>query len=155
MRADEVVAPGDEIMVMVKAFEPDRKRISLSIKDAEGDPWADVQERFKPGRTVQGRVEKKEGFGIFVSLAPGITGLLPKSKIAASQKASEIEALKPGSVISVAIDGVNVADRKISLGIGDAADGQNWQEFASGTGDSLGSLGDQLKKALSRQKKGG
>jgi transcriptional accessory protein Tex/SPT6 len=61
MRPEEVVAPGDEIMVMVKEFDLDRKRISLSIKDAEGDPWADIEEKFKPGRAVQGRVEKKGG----------------------------------------------------------------------------------------------
>jgi small subunit ribosomal protein S1 len=155
MRPDEVVTPGDEIMVMVKEFDLDRKRISLSIKDAEGDPWAEVGEKFKPGKTVQGRVEKKESFGIFVSLAPGVTGLLPKSKIAASEKAAEFDTLKPGSVIGVSIDGVNIEERKISLGTGAAADDQSWQEYAGGTTDALGSLGDQLKKALSRQKKGG
>ena len=155
MRPEEVVVPGDEIMVMVKEFDLDRKRISLSIKDAEGDPWADIEEKFKPGKTVQGRVEKKEGFGIFVNLAPGITGLLPKSKMAASEKAAQIDALKPGAAITVTIDGVNARERKISLGTGDAADDQGWQEFAGGTADTLGSLGDQLKKALSQQKKGG
>jgi len=155
MRPEEVVVPGDEIMVMVKEFDLDRKRISLSIKDAEGDPWADIEEKFKPGKTVQGRVEKKEGFGIFVNLAPGITGLLPKSKMAASEKAAQIDALKPGAAITVTIDGVNARERKISLGTGDVADDQGWQEFAGGTADTLGSLGDQLKKALSQQKKGG
>ena len=155
MRPEEVVVPGDEIMVMVKEFDLDRKRISLSIKDAEGDPWADIEEKFKPGKTVQGRVEKKEGFGIFVNLAPGITGLLPKSKIAASEKAAQIDALKPGAAITVTIDGVNARERKISLGTGDAADDQGWQEFAGGTADTMGSLGDQLQKALSQQKKGG
>ena len=155
MRTEEVVAPGDEIMVMVKEFDLDRKRISLSIKDAEGDPWEDIEEKFKPGMTVQGRVEKKEGFGIFVNLTPGITGLLPKSKMAASEKAAQIEALKPGAAITVTIDAVNARERKISLGTGDVADDQGWQEFAGGTADSLGSLGDQLKKALSQQKKGG
>jgi small subunit ribosomal protein S1 len=154
MRPEEVVAPGDEIMVMVKEFDLDRKRISLSIKDAEGDPWADIEEKFKPGRAVQGRVEKKEGFGIFVNLAPGITGLLPKSKIAASEKAARIDALKPGAAITVTIDGINARERKISLGTGDAADDQGWQEYAGGTTNSMGSLGDQLQKALSRQKKG-
>ncbi|MGA6926729.1 MAG: 30S ribosomal protein S1 [Desulfosarcina sp.] len=154
MRPEEVVAPGDEIMVMVKEFDPDRKRISLSIKDAEGDPWADIDEKFKPGRTVQGRVEKKEGFGIFVNLAPGITGLLPKSKIAASEKAAQIDTLKPGAVITVSIDGVNARERKISLGTGDMADDQGWQEFAGGKTDTMGSLGDQLKNALSKQRKG-
>ncbi len=152
MRPEEIVAPGDEIMVMVKEVDPDRKRISLSIKDAEGDPWADAQEKFKPGKTVTGQVEKKEGFGIFINLAPGITGLLPKSKIAASDRTAEIEALKPGATINVTIDNVNVSERKISLGTGDAADDQSWQEYTGGTGNSLGSLGDQLKKALDRKK---
>ncbi len=155
MRTEEVVTPGDEIMVMVKEFDLDRKRISLSIKDAEGDPWADIEEKFKPGRTVKGRVEKKEGFGIFVNLAPGITGLLPKSKIAASEKAARIEGMKPGAAITVTIDGINARERKISLGTGDAVDDQGWQEFAGGSADSLGSLGDKLKQAMSRQKKGG
>ncbi len=155
MRPEEVVAPGDEIMVMVKEFDPDRKRISLSIKDAEGDPWTDIEEKFKPGGTVRGRVEKKERFGIFVSLAPGITGLLPRSKIAASEKASRIETLKPGAAITVTIDGVNAGERKISLGTGDMADDQEWQEYAGANANSMGSLGDQLQKALSRQKKGG
>jgi small subunit ribosomal protein S1 len=155
MRPEEVVAPGDAVMVMVKEFDLDRKRISLSIKDAEGDPWADIDDKFKPGKTVQGRVEKKEGFGIFVNLAPGITGLLPKSKIAASENAAAIEALKPGSAITVTVDRVDVNDRKISLGTGDSPDDSGWQEFSGGTADSLGSLGDRLKEALSRQKKGG
>jgi small subunit ribosomal protein S1 len=155
MRTEEVVVPGDQIMVMVKEVDLDRKRISLSIKDAEGDPWADIEEKFKPGRTLQGRVEKKEGFGIFVNLAPGITGLLPRSKIAASEIAAQIEALKPGAAITVTIDGVNAREHKISLGTGDASDDQGWQEFAGGSADTMGSLGDQLKKALSQKKKGG
>ncbi len=155
MRPEDVVAPGDEVMVAVKSFDLDRKRISLSIKDAEGDPWADVEERFTPGKSVTGQVEKKEGFGIFVNLAPGITGLLPKSKIAASEKAAAIEALKPGAAITVTVDTVNPGERKISLGTGDVVDDQSWQAYAAENNNSLGSLGDQLKKAMSKQKKGG
>ena len=154
MRPEEVVTPGDTVMVTVKEFDPDRKRISLSIKDAEGDPWLDVEEKFAPGKTVQGRVEKKEGFGIFVNLAPGITGLLPKSKIAASAKAAEYDGLKPGSAVSVTIDRIDAGERKISLGTGDTLDDQGWQQFTGGDSGSLGSLGDQLQKALSRKQKG-
>ena len=154
MRPEEVVSPGDAVMVTVKEFDLDRKRISLSIKDAEGDPWADIEETFKPGQTVQGRVEKKESFGIFVNLAPGITGLLPKSKIAASEKAAKFDSLKPGGTVSVTVDRIDTSARKISLGTGDVADNQGWQEFAGSSGGSMGSLGDQLQKALSRKKKG-
>ena len=155
IRPEEIVSPGDEIMVMVKEFDPDRKRISLSIKDAEGDPWADVTDRFKPGKAVTGRVEKKEGFGVFVNLSPGVTGLLPKSKISASGKSAEIDALKPGAALTVVVDSINTTERKISLGIGDPADDRGWQEYAGGAGATMGSLGDQLQKALKRQKNGG
>ena len=156
MRPEEVVSPGDEVMVTIKEFDPDRKRISLSIKDAEGDPWADVTERFKLGSMVKGQVEKKEAFGLFINLAPGVTGLLPKSKINASGKASEIEGLKPGAAILVSIDTINASERKISLGTGgDTADDGGWKAYAGGSGNALGSLGDQLQQALKRQKKGG
>jgi small subunit ribosomal protein S1 len=61
LRPEEIVAPGDEVMVMIKEFDLDRKRISLSIKDAEGDPWADIDEKFKPGSAVRGRWKRKKG----------------------------------------------------------------------------------------------
>jgi len=154
LRPEEVVAPGDEVTVMVKEFDPDRKRISLSIKDAEGDPWADIDEKFKPGSTVKGTVEKKERFGVFITLAPGITGLLPKSKIVASEKAVAIDGLKPGAAITVSIDSVDSRERKISLGTGDVLDDQGWKEYSGGTSGALGSLGEKLKQALSQQKKG-
>lgn len=164
MRPEEVVSPGDTVMVVVKAVEPDRKRISLSLKEAKGDPWDAVGDTaadadFKPGKTVQGRIEKKEAFGFFVNLAPGITGLLPKSKIAASENAAALEALKPGASIAVTIDSINLADRKISLSAGGGPDTEdrNWKDYTPGrpADNSLGSFGDQLQKALSRKKNGG
>lgn len=150
----DVVHPGDEIPVVVKAIDLDRKRISLSVKDAEGDPWVDILEKFQPGQTVSGRVEKKENYGVFVTLAPGITGLLARSKIAASEKAAEIEALKPGAAIAVTIEGIHAAERKISLAVGDQADDVQWQAYAGAASGELGTLGDSLKKALSRRKQG-
>jgi small subunit ribosomal protein S1 len=88
-----------------------------------------------------------------VNLAPGITGLLPKSKIAASEKAAAIDPQTRGRHHrdhrwhqcqgSENLPG----DRR-------CVDDQGWQEYAGGTANSMGSLGDQLQKALSRQKKG-
>lgn len=154
-RPEEVVAPGDTVMVTIKEFDADRKRISLSIKDAEGDPWADIDDQFKPGTVVQGRVEKRERFGIFVNLAPGVTGLLPQSKVVASTLTKAIDALKPGDPIRVTIDRIDAAERKISLGTGDSTDDQAWQAFAGRSTGTLGTLGDQLKQALTEKKKGG
>ena len=66
--------PGETVTVVVKVVEPEKRRISLSLRDAEGDPWSEVLERFPAGKRVEGVIEKKEKFGYFVRLAPGITG---------------------------------------------------------------------------------
>src|SRR6056297_2613683 len=53
------VSPWDQISVMIKTIDPAKKRMSLSIKVIEGDPWIDIENRLKVGQTVEGRIEKK------------------------------------------------------------------------------------------------
>ena len=152
-RTEDVVKPGDEVTAVVKAVDPDRKRISLSMRDAEGDPWAEVLERFPAGKRVEGVLEKKEKFGYFVRLAPGITGLLPLGSIRRSSAAAEIEKAREGDTLLVAVEEVNVQSRRISLAAASADDEGDWRSFTpkspqGGGGSSLGSLADQLQKAL-------
>jgi small subunit ribosomal protein S1 len=130
-----------------------KRRVSLSLKDAEGDPWMDVDGRFKTGSKVEGIVEKKEGFGLFINLAPGITGLLPKSKISQSENPAKIEACKNGDRLNVVIERINLAERKITLAPADAAENGDWRNF-SGQADSnsLGTLAEKLQQALSSKK---
>ncbi|MEJ2725165.1 MAG: S1 RNA-binding domain-containing protein [Deltaproteobacteria bacterium] len=91
MKPEEVVRMGDRVPVVVKEIDLPARRISLSIKDAEGDPWLEVPERYKSGQSLQGILEKKEKFGYFVLLEPGVTGLIPISKIRDLHKPSSIE----------------------------------------------------------------
>jgi len=150
--ADEV-SPGQNVSVMIKDIDLDQRRISLSLKDAEGDPWLEVDEKFKVGSQVEGVVEKKEGFGIFINLAPGITGLLPKSNISQSENPAKIEGCKAGETLKVVIQRLNAAERKISLAPADAAESGDWQNY-SGQGDSqpLGTLAEKLQQALKSKK---
>ena len=129
-----------------------KRRLSLSIRDAEGDPWIEVGEKYTIGQALQGVLEKKEKFGYFINLEPGITGLLPKSKLGRSRKSSELEKLSEGETIPVIIEAINTGDRKITLIPGNTEDEQNWQQFAGETGSSLGSLGEQLQRAMSQKK---
>ncbi|MCU0563359.1 MAG: S1 RNA-binding domain-containing protein, partial [Desulfobacterales bacterium] len=149
---EDVVKPGDEVTAVVKAVDPERKRISLSMRDAEGDPWAEVLESFPAGKRVEGVLEKKEKFGYFVRLAPGITGLLPLGSIRRSSAAAEIEKAREGDTLLVAVEEVNVQRRRISLAAASADDEGDWRSFTpksqGGGGSSLGSLADQLQKAL-------
>jgi len=91
LKPEDMVKPGETVSVMVKEIDAVKRRVSLSIKDAEGDPWMDVQGKYHLGQVVEGNIEKKEPFGYFVTLEPGITGLLPKSGIKKSPQPSMIE----------------------------------------------------------------
>jgi small subunit ribosomal protein S1 len=151
---DEVVQPGQSVYVVVKSVERENRRVSLSLRDAEGDPWAEVGDKYRKGQPVKAKVEKKERFGIFVALEPGITGLLPRSKISAAPDSAAIDRLKPGDAIEVVIDAVNPLERKISLGLGEATASEDWKNFSTPDTDSgMGSLGDMLKQAMDAKNK--
>lgn len=152
VKPEEIVRPGDTVEVMIKEYSTDDRRVALSIRDAEGDPWIEVPEKFRPGQVVEGTLEKKEKFGYFVCLEPGVTGLLPKSKISQATKPSAIEKLKEGNAITVVVDRVSVQDRKISLSPGDSANAQDWQKFAADRQSSMSSLGEKLKAAIDSRK---
>jgi small subunit ribosomal protein S1 len=153
-KTEDIVKPGDVVTVAVKAVDLEKKRISLSLRDAEGDPWAEVLDRFPVGQRVEGVLEKKEKFGYFVRLAPGITGLVPLGSIRRSSAAAALEKLKEGDTLAVAIEEINLQRRRISLAPASEGEEGDWQRFSSNSaGSSLGALAEKLQSALSSQKK--
>ncbi|MGD9045209.1 MAG: 30S ribosomal protein S1 [Desulfobacterales bacterium] len=152
LKPEEVVTPGENVFVLVKEMDLSNRRISLSIRDAEGDPWIEVPQKYSVGQTVEGVIERKEKFGYFVTLAPGITGLLPKSKISQSAQSNVIDKLKEGSSLPVVIAEISPRERKMTLSPGASGDEQDWQQFAKKDQSSLGALGDKLQQALAAKK---
>lgn len=157
-KPSDMVAEGDTVSVQIKGIDLEQRRISLSMKDAEGDPWLDIEEKYAPGQIVEGTVEKQEQFGIFINLEPGITGLLPKSVLARSEKAREFEKLRPGDTAAVTIGQVKVQERKISLSTGDEKEVEDWKQFqpkreaSTSASGGFGSLGDMLQEAMNKKK---
>lgn len=153
LKPEDLVEPGQSVPVVVKEIDTPKHRISLSMRDAVGDPWLDAEEKFAPGQAVRGTIQGREKFGIFVTLMPGIVGLLPKSAINRSPQASKVDKLKPGDPIRVAVETVNPAERKISLKLSDTGDEQNWREFTANSASSgLGGLGEKLARAIKESK---
>jgi small subunit ribosomal protein S1 len=148
LKTEDMVTAGDTVEVMVKEIDAENRRISLSMKEAEGDPWIDINTKYKIGQSIKGIIEKKERFGYFVSLEPGITGLLPKSKIESSQKPSVIEKLGQGDVIPVIVEQIDQNERKISLSPGDKKDEEDWKHYTKESDKPMGSLGEKLQQAL-------
>ena len=146
----EVVSPGQPVAVkLLKVEETDggRLKIALSLKQAEGEgnPWTTVPTRFPVGTVVKGTVEKKEVYGLFVTLTPGVTGLLPKSKWRDSVDANTFENKKKGDEIIVQVDQINMDDKKISLGVPGEAEDSSWRAHQTASSSGFASLGDALK----------
>jgi len=153
LKPEDVVKPGDSVHVIVREVDASRRRISLSIRDVEGDPWMEVEEKYHVGQSREGIVEKKEQFGYFIALEPGVTGLLPKSRIKNSFQSASIEKLKEGDTIPVIIEEIKSNERKMTLAVGDSRDEGDWKSFARATEKPLGTLGEKLQRALKSKKK--
>ncbi|WP_413293167.1 S1 RNA-binding domain-containing protein [Bdellovibrio sp. HCB185ZH] len=153
----EVVSAGQTVTVkLLKMEEVDGKlKISLSMKQADGDgnPWNSVPAKFPVGTVVNGKVEKKETYGLFVNIAPGITGLLPKSKWRDHVDGAQFENKKRGDEIAVQIDEIKFEEKKISLGVPGAGEDHSWRTHQPASGSGFGSLGDALKGLTIKPKK--
>jgi small subunit ribosomal protein S1 len=155
VKAEDVARPGDTVAVQVTAVDPINRRISLSIKEAEGDPWLAIANRMAVGQTVSGKIERKADFGYFINLAPGVTGLMPKSKIENASDPQAIERLKADDPITVKIEAMDLQDRKITLAPSDGPDAAEWKAIAGRDAEKpsgLGALGQKLQEAMKSRK---
>ena len=114
-RPEDVVKPGDVVRVKIKEINPENRRVSLSLRDAEGDPWADVETRFPVGSKVEGKVESQSKFGLFVSLAPGVTGLLPEGIMRSTKTAAQFQKLEKDAPVTLEVQRVDPVARRITL----------------------------------------
>jgi len=154
IRPEDEVQDGEIIQVVIKAIDMDSKRISLSMKDAAGDPWTGASAKYASGSIVQGRMEKKEGFGLFIQLEPGITGLMPMSSLRQSEQGSKYESLKPGDEVQVLVQDVDEDRRRITLAPPDSKDPDNWKQFAGNQkAKSFGSMESLFRDAMEKKGK--
>ncbi len=121
-KPDEVLTVGETVTVKIKGIDLDKKRLSLSLRDVGGDPWDGVAEDFPIGEEITGTFEKRAPFGIFITLRPGVTGLLPASAISASRGRSGIEKANPGTAVQVLVREVDTVNRKVTLGLADSGE---------------------------------
>lgn len=113
----KVLSPGDEIRVQVIAIDEGEKgrRISLSRKVLEDDPWTTMVSELRPGQIVRGKVARLTEFGAFVELAPGVDGLLHVSEISMHRVQHPKEELAPGEEVEVRILDIDLSKRRIAL----------------------------------------
>jgi len=114
----KLVNVGDEVDVIVLDVNRAAKRISLGMKQVEPDPWATIEERYKPGTRVQGKVRNLTDFGAFIELEPGVDGLLHISDMSWTRNVGHpSEVLKKGQDIETLILNLDRENKRISLGL--------------------------------------
>ena len=114
-RAEDVVSQGQTISVQIQDIDLLRRRISLSAKLAQGDPWQDVADRFAVGAEARGTIEKVEDFGVFVALGDGITALLPRSEMELGRNETPHSKARAGEEIVARVLSVDLEQRRMAL----------------------------------------
>lgn len=113
----DVLTVGQEVDVFVKTFDPETKRISLSIKDTMRDPWLDRAERYAEGNHIKGKIIKLTDFGAFMEIEPGFDGLIPMGELAERRIARADEAVHLGDIVLVKVLHIDMKRKRISLSI--------------------------------------
>jgi small subunit ribosomal protein S1 len=126
---NEVVVVGQEVNVKVIKVEGDGKRISLSMKDQEPDPWSDVADRYPAGTQFSGKIVRSTDFGLFVEVEPGIDGLVHYSQLpfGVKQGGSEVAI---GTNVTGWVREVDPSKKRLSLSLREVATRDPWEGAA-------------------------
>ena len=114
---NELLKAGDEVEAVILDINADQQRISLGLKQAEVDPWANIDELYKVGDIVKGNVTKITAFGAFVELSNKIDGLIHISQISKDHVEKVKDVLTVGGEVEARVIKVDTEERRIGLSI--------------------------------------
>ena len=166
---EDTYSVGQQVQAVVKGLDWENDRISLSIKETLEDPWEAAVKDLSEGKAYVGRVARLAQFGAFVTLAPGVDGLVHISKLGGGRRINHPkEVLEAGQNLEVIIEAIDPANKRISLvpsdyvslEDGEEKERREYKDYRSNrTGskkeaakDSMGSFGALLKSKLEEKK---
>src|ERR1700692_4141107 len=117
-KASDVVKQGETVEVVILQVNAAEHRLSLGLKQALGDPWADIGQRFQVGSAVEGPITNMTKFGAFVQLSEGIEGMVHVSDISAEKRINQPQdVLRVGQVVKAQVLAIDLEKRQIRLGM--------------------------------------
>jgi len=117
-KPSDVVKPGDQVEVVILGVNQADRRISLGLKQALGDPWADIPQKFPVGSIAEGPITSLQKFGAFMQLAEGVEGMIHIGDISAEKRiAHPQDVLKMGQVVKAQVLEVDTEKRRLRLGM--------------------------------------
>src|SRR5579859_5005724 len=124
----DVLSVGQQIEVKVLNIDPEKRRVSVGMKQLQAHPWDTVANKYKVGERVRGTITRVMDFGAFVELEPGIEGLIHVSEMSWVKKVRKPgDLVKAGDTVDAVILGVNAAEQRMSLGLKQAL-GDPWAD---------------------------
>jgi small subunit ribosomal protein S1 len=130
---EEVVVVGQKVEVYILHLDEDGKRIGLSLKRLQNNPWDMIEERYHIGQLVEGTVSRIELFGAFISMEPGIEALLHVSQLADENVNDPRQMLYEGQRILTRIISIEANKQRLGLSLKEVTDGEQsqWNEQRS------------------------
>ncbi len=114
----QMVRVGDEVDVVVLGVDPDKKRISLGMKQVKPNPWDVVAEKFPEGTILEGQIKNITEFGVFIGIEDGIDGLIHVSDISWTRKVRHpSEVYSVGDTVQAKVLTVDKENEKFTLGV--------------------------------------
>ena len=108
---------GDTLDVYVISYDPEKRKISLGVKDRSIDPWQVFMDKYQVGDVASVRIVKLMSFGAFAEVVPGVDGLIHISQIADRRIEKPEDVLSEGQIVDAKITAIDEEKQKISLSI--------------------------------------
>lgn len=113
----EVLKVGDKVRVYILSIDNDRKRIALSIKRTQSEPWTTIGERYHLGQIVEGAITQLASFGAFARIEDGIEGLIHVSEMGDERIQHPREVVQEGDVVQARIIRIDPARKRMGLSL--------------------------------------
>ena len=126
----QVVAAGEEVEVYILNLDAQGKRIGLSLKRLQPNPWSLVDDMYHIGQLVEGVISRLETFGAFISLEPGIEALLHVSQMSSNPDENPLRHLYEGQKLLMRIISIEADRQRLGLSLTEvtAAEKAQWDE---------------------------
>ncbi|HSU82843.1 MAG TPA: S1 RNA-binding domain-containing protein, partial [Thermoanaerobaculia bacterium] len=126
----KILEVGDEVEAIVSELDMDQRRISLSLRQTERNPWEELSDSHPEGSIIEGKVRNLTEFGAFVEITDGIDGLIHVSDMSWTKRVKHpSEVLKKGDTVKARITNIDVENQRVSLSIKEFMPNE-WEEFA-------------------------
>ena len=154
---NEMLKVGDEVEAVILDIDPQQQRISLGLKQIEEDPWANINDLYKIGDVVSGKVTKITAFGAFIELSHKIDGLVHISQISKDRVEKVKEKLSLGQEIEARVIKIDRDERRIGLSIKALDEGFSEEDLKAASeevsaalkpGEALGDMGQVIGDSL-------